>query len=95
MSNLFIRRAFTVLAILAFLAVSTAALTHGHSDAKSVNDSHCALCMAVHSATHAVATPVATLYFPAAQVAYLAPCDGFLLAFVQPLLNKDRAPPQF
>jgi hypothetical protein len=95
MSNLFIRRAFTVLAILAFLAVSTAALTHGHSDSKSVSDSRCAMCMAVHSATHAVATPIATLYFSAAQITYLAPSISFLLAFVQPRLNQDRAPPQF
>ena len=37
------------------MAVSTVALAHGHTDAKSVDESHCAMCMAVHSATHVVA----------------------------------------
>ena len=94
MGKLFTRRALAILAVLAFLTVSTVALTHSHSDASSVSESHCALCMAVHNATHVVATSIVTLYFSPVQAAFLFPSNTFTISFVQPPLNQDRAPPQ-
>ena len=93
MNNRFIRRALVGLATLAFLTFSTFALAHGHPDVKSLDETHCAMCMAVHSATHVVATPIVTLCFTAVQTAFLVPSKRFLLAFAWPILNQDRAPP--
>ena len=87
------RYLLVLLAALAFLTVSTAALAHGHLTAKSVNESHCVMCMAVHSTTHVVAVSVVLLFFGTAQTAFLVPSESFTLALVQTLLIQDRAPP--
>lgn len=89
-----LRQGMVFLAILAFLAVSTAVLAHGHAVGKSADESHCAMCMAVHSTTHAVASPVALLYFAPIQTAFLAPSDRLVLSFAQSLPIQGRAPPQ-
>lgn len=97
MGNLFIRlarQASVFLAALAFLTVSTATLAHGHPDTKSIDESHCALCMAVHSTSHVVAASVVTLSFAAIQTAFLVPSDSLVFSFAQSLPIQDRAPPQ-
>ena len=94
MSNPFTRRVLVVLAILTLVAVSTAAVAHGHLDANSADESHCPLCMAVHSAKNVVITPVVTLCFTALQTAILVPSKSSAIVFVQPLLTQDRAPPE-
>ena len=91
--NRFARQFLVFVAALVFLAVSTLALIHGHVDSKSADESHCAMCMAVHSATHAVATPIITLVFTVVENPFRAPLKSFLIAFASPNLNKDRAPP--
>jgi hypothetical protein len=91
--NRFARQVLVFLVTLVFLVVSTLALTHGHVDSKSADGSHCAMCMAVHGATHMVATPSMTLFFTAVEDPFLAPLKRFLVAFAWPALNKDRAPP--
>jgi len=91
--NRFARRALVLLATLAFLVVSTLALAHGHTDAGSGDESHCAMCMAVHSATHVVATPNITLIFTAIKGPSLVPSKNFLVSFARISLNQDRAPP--
>ena len=91
--NRFARQALVFLATLIFLVVSTLAITHGHVDSKSTGESHCAMCMAVHSATHVVATPNITLFFTAVEKPFLVPLKSFLVAFAWTALNKDRAPP--
>jgi hypothetical protein len=91
--NRFARRSFALLATLAFLVVSTIALAHGHTDAKSADESHCAMCMAVHSATHVVATPNITLIFTAIEGPSLLPSKNFLVSFACISLNQNRAPP--
>ena len=91
--NRFARRALVVLATLCFLAVSTVALAHGHTDAKSVDESHCAMCMAVHSATHVVATPSITLIFTAVENPLLVLCKNSIVSFAWRSLNQGRAPP--
>jgi hypothetical protein len=96
MTHLFIRfarRPLVLVAILAFLVVSTVALAHGHTDAKSAEESHCAMCMAVHSATHAIATPNITLIFTALEAPFLISSRNSLASFAWPTLNQDRAPP--
>jgi hypothetical protein len=96
MDNVFNRsaRQFLVFAAtLVFLAVSTLTLTHGHVDSKSADESHCAMCMAVHSTTHVVATPIITLFFTVVENPFRTPLKSFLIAFASPTLNKDRAPP--
>jgi hypothetical protein len=91
--NRFVRQFLVFVAALVFLAVSTLALIHGHVDSKSADESHCAMCMAVHSATHAVATPIITLFFTVVENPFRALLKSFLIAFASPNLNKDRAPP--
>lgn len=91
--NRLARPVWVLLAILAFLTVSTVALAHGHPDARSVDESHCAMCLAIHSATHVVVTPVLTLHFTAVQNRFLVPSTSFLLALNWLTLNQDRAPP--
>jgi hypothetical protein len=91
--NRFTRQVLVFLATLIFLVVSTLALTHGHVDSKSADESHCTMCMAVHSATHVVATPNVTLFFTAVENPFLAPLKSFVVAFAWPALNKGRAPP--
>lgn len=91
--NRLARQASVLLATLCFLAVSTLALAHGHTDAKSVDESHCAMCMAVHSSTHAVATPNVILCFMAVETPFLASPKSLLGAFASFSLNHDRAPP--
>ena len=91
--NRLARQVAFFLATLAFLVVSTVALTLGHPNRKSADESHCAMCMAVHSSTHAVATPVVTLYFTAVQSSVLVSPKSVLLSYAPPSLNQDRAPP--
>ena len=91
--NRFARQFLVFVAALVFLAVSTLALIHGHVDSKSADESHCAMCMAVHSATHVVATPIITLFFTAVDDPFLAPLKNLTIAFAWPTLDKDRAPP--
>jgi len=93
--NRLVRQALVLLATLAFLTISTVALTHSHSDAKSADESHCAICMAIHSSTHAIAAPIATLCFTAIQNPFLVPPRTLLVAFPCLTLNQDRAPPTF
>jgi hypothetical protein len=94
MSNPVIRRVLPVLAILTLVVVSTAAVAHGHLGVQSVDESHCPLCMAVHSAKSVVITPVVTLCFAAVQTAILVPSKSSAIVFVEPLLIQDRAPPE-
>jgi hypothetical protein len=94
MGNALTRRVLVALATFAFLTVSTAALAHGHLGEKSVDESHCAMCMAVHTATHAVATSSIALCFAAIQIAFLVPSSSSRFLLVQSRLTQDRAPPQ-
>jgi hypothetical protein len=93
MSDIFTRRVPVVLAILALVVVSTAAVAHGHLDANSSDKSHCPLCMAVHAAKQAVIIPAVALCFTAVQTGILIPSRSSAIVFVQPLLTQDRAPP--
>jgi Protein of unknown function (DUF2946) len=94
MNHSCLRRVIVVLATLAIVAVSTAAVAHGHLDAHSADESHCELCMALHNAKHALVTPIATLCFTTVQTASLVASRGVAVILVQPLLTQDRAPPQ-
>ena len=87
------RLGLVFLVALAFLAVSTIALAHVHPDAKSIDESHCALCLAVHNATHAVTAPILALSFTAVQSPFLVPLNSILPSIAWPTLNQDRAPP--
>lgn len=93
MTNRFIRLLLTFVAILALVTVSTAAVAHGHLDANSADESHCPLCLALHSAKQAVVAPVVALSFTQVQAGILVPANGSAVAFVQPRLTQDRAPP--
>ena len=82
-----------LLATLAFLTVSTLALAHGHTGARSADESHCAMCMAVHSATHVVGTPIVLLCIAAVEDWFCIPPKSFTVSFARPALNQYRAPP--
>ena len=57
MHRRFAQRLFAVVVALAVLGFVTAALAHGHAPGKSEEDSHCALCMAVHNGHHMLTIP--------------------------------------
>jgi hypothetical protein len=82
-----------LLATLAFLMVSTLALAHGHTGARSAGESHCAMCMAVHSATHVVGAPTVELCITAVEGPLCIPPKSFQVSFVWLSLNQYRAPP--
>ncbi len=88
------RRTLVVLATLALLVVSTATLAHSHPDVTSVEQSHCALCLVAHTATHAAVASIVTVQFTPVRAALLIHPKSFGPANVQPSLNQDRAPPQ-
>jgi hypothetical protein len=89
----FIRQAFTFVATLAFLTVSTAALAHSHPDANPVNESRCVMCMAAHGATHLIASPALALHFAAIQVGTLVFAADVRFVYVRQLPIQGRAPP--
>jgi hypothetical protein len=89
-----VRQAVVLLVTLVFLAVSTAALAHGHAVGKSAEESRCALCMAVHSTTHVVAGPVVMVHFVPIQTALFVSSDRLVLSSAQSLPTQGRAPPQ-
>ncbi|HEV7967430.1 MAG TPA: DUF2946 family protein [Candidatus Acidoferrales bacterium] len=91
--NRFARQVFVFLATLAFVTASTVALAHAHTDSSSVDESHCAMCMAVHSATHVVAAPIVTLIFAAVVDRILLLAESFPISIAWQTLNQDRAPP--
>ena len=91
--NRFARQALVLLATLVFLWVSTLALAHNHTCSKSGDESHCAMCMAVHSSTHAIETPVIALFFTAVGDPFPVRSKSFLITLPCPALNQDRAPP--
>jgi Protein of unknown function (DUF2946) len=96
MNRPYIRRALIVLAILSLVVLSTAAVAHGHFGANAAADeSHCPLCMAVHSAKHAVTAPVSGLLFTAMQTAVVVSLTTFSIVLTKGLLTQGRAPPSF
>jgi hypothetical protein len=95
MTQLSIRRVSVSLVIVALLVLSTAAVAHGHLDAASADESHCPLCIAVHSAKHAVTPPAVGLSFAQVETAVFAPPAILSLVFAALLLRQGRAPPVF
>ena len=93
MIDILTRRLLVLLAILALVAVSTAAAAHGHFDAKS-DESQCPLCIAVHQAKHVVAAVGITLDFTPVQATFLVPRMNLAIPFIEPTLTQDRAPPK-
>lgn len=90
----FLRQAVVVLATIAFLTVSTAALAHGHADSKDTDESHCVMCRAAHGATHLIAAPAIALHFAPVQVELLVSHGHAGIPFIQQFSTQDRAPPQ-
>lgn len=94
MSGPLTRRALVLVLTVVFLAVSTAALAHGHPDGKAADESHCALCIAVHTTTSVVVTSTVSLHFAPVQTYFIARSESFVLPLVQSFATQDRAPPQ-
>ena len=91
-----IRAALIVLTILSLVVLSTAAVAHGHFGPNAAaEESHCPLCMAVHSAKHAVTAPIIALRFTAVQTAVLVSSTSFFIVLAQGPLTQGRAPPSF
>jgi hypothetical protein len=88
-----VRQVLVLLATLAFVMVSTLAMAHGHTGARSADESHCALCMAVHRATHVLGTPMIALSITAVEDPLWIPPKIFSVPFVWLALNQYRAPP--
>lgn len=86
-------RSLAIVAAIAVLAFAAAALSHGHINQDSQVDSHCSLCMALHSAKHLLVSPVVGLLFTPIQLALLADTDCVVFVSVLSLPTHDRAPP--
>jgi hypothetical protein len=91
--NRSVRQVLVSLAAVTFLVVSTIALAHGHTDGRSADTLHCAMCMAVHSATHVVRAPMIALSITAVEDPLCIPPKSVPVPFVWPTLNQYRAPP--
>jgi hypothetical protein len=81
------------LVIVAVMVLSTAAVVHSHVGRNSGDESHCPLCMAVHSAKHAVAQAALVLFGSSAPVAFVADRPVLAPDVAQLLLIHGRAPP--
>jgi hypothetical protein len=88
-----LRQAFTLFAILAFLAVSTAALAHGHLDKNDTDESHCVMCRVAHGVTHLTAAPAIGLQFTAVQIGLLVLSESVRISCSQLHSFEGRAPP--
>jgi hypothetical protein len=93
MKNRFARRVLLLLIVLVFMTVLTAVVAHGHSSVKSGDESHCPLCMAATSTTHALASSVASLNFTPAQDVLPEHIQSFTLGHFPSIVIQDRAPP--
>ena len=93
MNRRFALRTFAIVAAVAVLAFATAALSHGHINQDSQEDSHCSLCLALHSGKHVLVSPVVALLFTPIQLALLADTDCVVFVSVLSLPAHDRAPP--
>jgi hypothetical protein len=86
-------RSLAIVAAVAVLVFATAALSHGHINQDSQEDSHCSLCMALHSGKHVLASPVVALQFTPIQLALQADTDCVVFVSGLSLPAHDRAPP--
>jgi hypothetical protein len=86
-------RSLAIVAAVAVLVFATAALSHGHINQDSQEDSHCSLCMALHSGKHVLASPVVALQFTPIQLALQADTDCVVFLSGLSLPAHDRAPP--
>lgn len=93
MRNVILRRGVVLLAAVALLALSTVALAHGHSKLNSADDSHCALCMAMHGTRAMVASAVVTLNFTPIQFSTVIRSAGSCPVLVYGSAAQGRAPP--
>jgi hypothetical protein len=94
MEHSLIRRALAVWATVALVIVSIASLAHTHTNATSTDQSYCTMCMATHTATHAVVASVFSVQFTAVRIALLVRSKGLDPISVHPRPIQDRAPPQ-
>ena len=93
MHRRFAQRLFAVVVVLAVLGFVTAALAHGHPPGKSEEDSHCALCMAVHNGHHMLTSPVIALQFTPVRYDFLVVNARVTVSSTQFLPTQGRAPP--
>jgi hypothetical protein len=87
------QRLFAIVVVLAVLGFITAALAHGHPPGKSEEDSHCALCMAVHNGHHMLTSPVIALQFTPVRSDFIVVNAQVTVSSSQFLPTHGRAPP--
>jgi Protein of unknown function (DUF2946) len=82
-----------VFVVLSVVLLASVALAHGHKGKKSVDESHCGICLAVHAGAHALASNVTSLqYVPEVAVAVVN-TNLNTFASQQSRAASDRAPP--
>jgi hypothetical protein len=86
------KRMLAIFVALVVMGFATAALVHGHFPGNSQEDSHCAICMAIHSG-HAIASVVVALPFTLIWCAFLAGHAQIADSLGQFLAMHGRAPP--
>ena len=93
MHRRFAQRLFAVVVVLTVLGFVTAALAHGHPPGKSEEDSHCALCMAVHNGRHMLTSPVIALQFAPFRSDFIVVNAQATVSSSEFLPTHGRAPP--
>ena len=78
---------------LAFLACSTVALAHGHSDTKSDDESHCQLCVVAHTVTHVFWCPPVVLHVAPVEAALHISVSQVFASSQESTPAQGRAPP--
>ena len=86
-------RVIPLLVGLAFLTCSTIALAHGHSDAKSGDESHCQLCIVAHTVAHVFWCPPVVLHVTQVEAALHINGSPVLASSQESTPTQGRAPP--
>ena len=78
---------------LVFLACSTIALAHGHSDTKSADESHCQLCLVAHTVAHVFWCPPVVLHVAQVEAALQINVSPVFASSQELTPAQGRAPP--
>jgi hypothetical protein len=93
MSKRLAHRSLAIVVVAVVLAFTTAALSHGHGNANSQEDSHCSLCMALHSGKQTLVSPVVALQFTPMRLALRAGSNSLVFVSIAVLPTHGRSPP--
>jgi hypothetical protein len=86
-------RLLAVLAAIAVVALSSAALTHSHRGARAADESHCGICLSAHSGMNGIASSAPNLPFVPIVSRFKLQTIPESFVSIQSRPTQDRAPP--